>query len=125
MRPSLVAQAIAHRVELLVAHRVVVRLAAARVRGGQPIELAPDGIRLRAHRLVAADQIRVRVDQHDVAIAQPAGGVQIEEHRAAAEERLDVAVERRRIEAAQAGQQLAFAAGPFQQGRAQGLTADG
>jgi hypothetical protein len=84
------------------------------VRGRQPFQLAGHGVRVGADRFVAADQIRVRVDQYDIAIAKPPGAVKVEEHRAAAKERLDVAVEPRRIEASQVRQQLALAAGPFQ-----------
>jgi hypothetical protein len=91
--PGAVPKAIARRVELLVAHRVVLALSSPGVRVGQPLQLAGDLVGLRAHGFVAADQIRVRVDEDDVPVAQAAGSVEIEEDRAAAEERLDVAVE--------------------------------
>jgi len=93
-------QARAQRVELHIANRVVMRPPVHRVRFGQGIELPRDLVRPIAHDLVAANQIRVRVDQHRVVIPQSASAAQVEEDCAAAEERLDIPVERVGIEAA-------------------------
>jgi hypothetical protein len=85
------------------------------VRRGEAIELVGDRFRLLAHRLVAADQVGVGIDEQHVAAVEPARRLEIEEHGAAAEERLDVADERARVEAAELRQQLALSTRPFQE----------
>lgn len=54
------------------------------------IELVGDLFRRVPHRLVAADQIGVRVDENRPVISKASQVVQIEEDGAAAEKRLDV-----------------------------------
>ena len=83
-------------------------------RRSQLIQRAGDCVGCVAHGLVATDQIGIRIDQHDVVIAETASAVQVEEHGAAADKWLDVAVEGARIQAAEMRQQLPLAAGPFQ-----------
>jgi hypothetical protein len=51
-----------------------------------------------------------------VAAVEAASVMEVEKHGSAAQERLEVAVERRRVKGAKLRQQLALAAGPFQQG---------
>ena len=68
-----------------------------------------------SQRAVTANQIRIVVDEPRVPIREPAAVVQIEKDRAAAEERLDVAAEGVGIVLAENGEELPFAASPFQQ----------
>ena len=84
------------------------------MRRGEPIELVGHRVRLRAHRLVASDQVGVRIDQQHVVAVEAAGRLEIEEHRAAAEERFDVAIEGARVEAAELRQELTLPSGPLQ-----------
>ena len=64
----------------------------------EPFELARHVFRRVSNDFVAANEIGVRIDQHDVAVGEMTGRVQVEEHRAAAEEWLDVAFESAWIE---------------------------
>ena len=110
------APSIAQRVEPFVAHCVVVRPPVALVRLCQPFEFTRDVVGVIADCFVAADQIRVRVDQDRIVIAQPSAAVEIEEHGAAAEERLDVAVEGGWIEAPETGRSCRFPPAHFNSG---------
>src|SRR5581483_3076469 len=103
------------RVEPLIAHREIVRAPVRRVRRREPFERRRDRGRIVAHRFVAADEIRVRIDQDDVVAVETAGAEEIEKDRAAPEERFDVAVERLRIEPAELRQQLSLATDPLQE----------
>src|SRR5207248_9225336 len=109
-------QSTAHRIETFVAISEVVRVPVDRVRRREPFERVGDRVRRVANRLVAADQIGVRVDEHHTVVAQPPRCVQIEEYGAAPDEWFDVSIERTWIEPAKMRQQLTFAAGPFNRG---------
>jgi hypothetical protein len=74
-----------------------------------------DRVRRIPYRLVATDQIRVRIDEEDVFAAEPASVVEIEKDGAAADERFDIPAEVSGVEAAQRRQELPFPAGPLQE----------
>ncbi len=82
---------------------------------GEAIERARNRIRIVTHRLVAADEVWIGVNQHDVAIAQPARVRQVEEDGAAAQKRFHVPVECNRIKAPEVRQELTLPSYPFQE----------
>jgi len=97
----------------MVATRTVA--AAAVVSSCQPPQFGDDVLRARRQHPIAADQIRVVVDKPRRSARETARGMEIEEHRTAAEERFDVAGKPERVIAAERGEELPFAARPFQQ----------
>ena len=81
----------------------------------QLVKRGDDGLRLVAHRTVAANEIRIEIDQPRRAPLEAACAVQIEEDGTAAGERLNVAKEGGGVVPAQSREELALPAGPFQQ----------
>ena len=105
----------ARRVEAAVAHVVIAVCAPRVVLAGEIVERGDHVLGVVPHRQVAADQIRIEIEQLD-ALSRRGGPVraEIEEDGAAAEKRLDVAIERRGVVMTKGRQQLTLAAGPFQ-----------
>jgi len=104
-----------HRVEAAVADLVITGAPARAMLLLQLVKRGGDGLRVVAHGTVAADEIRVEIDQPRRAPLEAACRVQIEENGAAADERLHVAVEGGGVVPAQSREELALPAGPFQQ----------